>query len=152
MSFLHLFRKRKASSEITELKFTKLEDCAILPTKAHQSDSGYDLHSVSDCIIPVGSSKLISTKIKVEFPIGYSGIIFGRSGLASKHSIFVHSGIIDFGYTGELGVILFNLSDSDYHISKSDRIAQLLVVKLLSSQTENSPNPRSDSGFGSTGK
>ena len=154
MNFLHSFLKRKAEDTIEQVSFTSLNDLGKIPTKSHELDAGYDLYSIADCIIKPGRSELIHTSIRVEFPKGFCGIIFGRSGLAARHSILVHSGIIDYGYSGELGIVLFNLGETEYKILKGDRVAQLVITKIfppVSGITASRTGERADSGFGSSG-
>ncbi len=102
--------------------------------------------------------KLIPTGLFMEIPEGYEAQIRPRSGLALKNGITVLNtpGTIDADYRGEVGVILVNLSDSDFQIEDGDRIAQMViarheyaewtVVETLSS------SDRGAGGFGSTSK
>src|SRR5271156_6685874 len=104
MSFISKLLKRNEPHP--EIQFIKTKDLAITPTKTNELDAGYDLHSLKDFCIKPGSSEVIYTGIQVIFPKGYCGVIHGRSGLAARHSILTHTGIIDYGYEGEIGVIL----------------------------------------------
>ena len=67
-------------------------------------------------------------------------------------------GIVDSGYRGEIGVALVNMTDSVVHVSKGDRIAQLVVVPVctpsmvVSDMLSESVDGRGESGFGSTGR
>ena len=129
MSFISKLLKR--NEPYPDIQFIKTKELAITPTKTNELDAGYDLHSLKDFCITPGSSKLIYTGIQVIFPKGYCGIIHGRSGLAGRHSILTHTGVIDYGYEGEIGVILFNLSKQNYTILKGDRIGQLVISKIF---------------------
>jgi dUTP pyrophosphatase len=158
-SFLHnkIKRSNESPEKVSEdtIVFHKLSESAVIPTKRHASDAGYDLSSTIDLNLKSGSNHLFNTNIRVELPIGYCGTIYGRSGLALHNSITAHPGIIDQGYTGDLGVILFNLGKENYVIRKGDRIAQLVVVKVwqpldLDGQTQG--ETREKLGFGSTGE
>lgn len=53
-----------------------------------------------------------------------------RSGLSWKHHLDVGAGVIDSDYRGNVGVILFNLSHSDYEVKRGDRIAQLIIQRI----------------------
>lgn len=139
------------------LKFKVLKS-GILPTRAHREDAGFDLYTPEDFEICCTSVKLIKAKVCVEIPKGYAGFIMGRSSLNMK-GIICLTGVIDSGYTGELGVTLFN-SASDWignrKFKKGDRIAQLVVAKLADiddvvevDRLEDSE--RGTGGFGSTG-
>ena len=58
-----------------------------------------------------------------------------RSGLALKHGIDVGAGVVDYDYRGNVGVILFNFSDTDFEVKRGDRIAQLIIEKISMAQT-----------------
>lgn len=124
--------------------------------KAHPTDAGYDIRCAEHTVtIPAREYKLVSTKTSVAIPEGYVGIVKPRSGLALKNGIDVGAGVIDAGYRGEVGVLLFNHSDADFTIKYGDRIAQLVVVKLFDGEVaavEALPDSdRQSGGFGSTG-
>jgi len=91
------------------LKVMKLEKSAILPKKAHNGDAGFDLFAVEDVIIYPNETKLVPTGIAVNIPYGYMGDITGKSGLTSKTSLRVQRGIVDYGYQGEVKVIVSNV-------------------------------------------
>jgi len=78
-----------------------------------------------------------------------------RSGLAWKHSIDVGAGVIDADYRGDVGVILFNLSDKDFEVKRGDRIAQLILERIAIAVVEEvddlDVSVRGAGGFGSTG-
>jgi len=138
--------------------FKRLSDGAIIPTKAHQSDSGFDLYASEDVIIEPGETEVVPTGIAVELPKGFEAQVRPRSGVTAKTKLRVQLGTIDNGYTGEIGVIVDNIADDPigntsrylnfvdgseirqdedipdgtYHIRKGDRIAQLVVQPLPS--------------------
>ena len=103
---------------------------------------------------------VLETGISIEIPDGYFGMICSRSGLAAKHGLAVLNspGIIDSDYTGELKVILANLSNQSFTIKPGDRIAQLVISKYEAIDLDIMDNPvidtntiRGEKGFGSTG-
>ena len=102
--------------------------------------------------------KLVKTGLFVSLQPGYEAQVRPRSGLALKRGISVLNspGTIDADYRGEIGVILVNLSDSDFKIDSGDRIAQMVVAKheTVSWKTVDKLDDslRGDKGFGSTGK
>ena len=129
-----------------------------LPTKNYPSDAGWDLRSQQVRTIQPGDRTLIRTGTKVAIPYGSAGFICPRSGLALKHGITVLNapGVIDTGYTDEIGVILYNAGDEPFTVQKGDRIAQLVVVELLqhsllSVEDDEISGERGDNGFGSSG-
>ena len=138
------------------LKFEKTHELAKLPTKNHESDTGYDVYSVEDTVIPAKSNAVVGVGLKfASIPEGYWVKVESRSGIGFKHSILAHPGIIDCGYRGDAGVKLYNLSDKDYEVKAGDRIAQFVVYLNFSmpvewGKCENSE--RGGKGFGSSGK
>lgn len=142
-----------------EVKFIKTHPQAILPTKNNETDTGYDVYSVDEVVIPPKSSVKISCGLKVGYITGgYWFEIRGRSGMAFKHSIIPFMGTIDNEYRGVLGLLLFNLSDEEYKISVGDRVCQMTIVPLLQSKVsfmeeeEMVGTNRGIKGFGDSGK
>ena len=84
-----------------------LDPGAILPTRAHELDVGFDLYSREDAIVYANDSKTFDTGVHVAIPKGYSGDIEPKSGLMDKYNITT-DGTIDPGYTGAIKVKLFN--------------------------------------------
>jgi len=139
------------------MKVKKLVSDAVLPTKAHAGDLGYDLYAVEQVTIWGGETKLIPTGISIQFPEGYGGIIRDRSSVATKQQLFVVAGVIDNGYTGEIKVALHSSSEDVRTIYKGDKIAQLVLIPTVNFPIEEvseliSSDGRGDNGFGSTGK
>ena len=135
------------------LKFKALHIDAVIPTKAHPTDAGYDLYAVEDKWLTINKPTLIKTGIAMEIPKGCVGDIRPRSGLSAK-GVTVAYGTVDSGYRGEVKV---NMKAWCHKIHKGDRIAQLVVLPLVSFTTEQFDNELSKSdrgtkGFGSTGK
>ena len=130
---------------------------AQLPSKQHDIDIGYDLHSSKSYNLLPKKVTFIDTGISIELPEGYGGFILPRSGLASKHSITsINSpGLIDPGYTGEIKVPLINHSDEVYNLKLGERFAQLVLIEVNNASFEVvdklDDSIRSDKGFGSTG-
>ena len=101
---------------------------------------------------------LVKTGLFISLHPGYEAQVRPRSGLALKKGISVLNapGTIDADYRGEIGVILINLSDSDFKIDSGDRIAQMVVAKhetvFWKSVDKLDDSLRGDKGFGSTDK
>lgn len=135
----------------------RLNEDAIVPSYQHEGDAGFDLHSVTDCIINPGETALIRTGLSVALPVGYELQVRPRSGLALKHSITVLNtpGTVDSGYRGEVGVILINHSKDWFKVSKGDRVAQGVIAKHEVAEfievVEQEQSARGQGGFGSTG-
>ena len=90
--------------------FKRLSDDAIIPTKAHYTDSGFDLYASEDVIIEPGETAIVPTGIAVELPKGFEAQVRPRSGVTAKTKLRVQLGTIDNGFRGELGVIVDNIS------------------------------------------
>ena len=140
---------------IKKLNDTGTTGEAKIPTRANESDAGYDLYSTQRGIIPAKERKVVKTGIAIEIPPGYYGRVAPRSGLAVKKGIDVLAGVIDSGYRGEIGVVLQNLSDEDFYFSEGESIAQLILEQCNTISwvdvDELKDSERSDGGFGSTG-
>lgn len=138
--------------------FKRLTETAQIPTKAHETDSGFDLYADEDVIIPPGETRVIKTGIAIRLPIGFEGQIRPRSGVTSKTKLRVQLGTIDNSYTGEIGIIVDNISHQEGEhplVQRGDRIAQLVLAPVPMVETyeiEKLPNTeRGANGFGSSG-
>lgn len=139
------------------MKVKKVVEHAILPSKAHSGDLGYDLYAADQVTIYAGETHLISTGIAVQFPEGYGGLIRDRSSVATKRHLFNVAGVIDNGYTGEIKVALYNSTDGIQTIYRGDKIAQMILIPTVDFEVEEvtditSHDGRGDNGFGSTGQ
>ena len=103
-----------------------LSSRAIIPTKAHDTDAGYDLYTVETFELGIGERKAFKTDISIAIPVGLYGRIAPRSGLAFKKGIDVMAGIIDCSYRGEILIILINLGKEPVIINSGDKIAQII--------------------------
>ena len=140
------------------LKIQKCNENAVIPSFAKSGDAGMDLYVNEDKILKAHSFTDVGTGLKVEIPDGYEIQIRPRSGLALKNGVSVLNtpGTIDSGYRGEIRIILFNVSDTDFEIKSGMRMAQMVFAKLqqfeiveVNSVDENTE--RSTTGFGSSG-
>jgi len=142
------------------LKIKKLNALAKTPTYGSQYSAGADLYAATEQEITIqpGKTTLIKTGLSLEIPEGYAGLIYARSGLASKKGLAPANkvGVIDSDYRGEIMVALHNHSDSEQTVLPGERIAQLVVTPFLKCEFEEtdelSDTNRGEGGFGSTGK
>src|SRR5437588_5399863 len=86
--------------------------------------------------IPPNERMVISTGIAIATPPGTYARIAPRSGLAAKHSIDIGAGVIDQDYRREIKVILINHSKYTYQVRRGDRIAELILEKILLANPE----------------
>jgi dUTP pyrophosphatase len=131
-----------------------------LPAYGTEHSAGMDLRAFTGgpVILKPMERKLIPTGLYIEIPVGYEAQVRPRSGLALKHGITVLNspGTIDADYRGEIGVILINLSDSDFTVNDGDRIAQMVIAgheraELVQAEVIGN-TARGDGGFGHSGR
>jgi dUTP pyrophosphatase len=145
------------------IKVKRLTESAIIPTKAHETDAGFDLYSdKEDSIIPPKSRMGFGTGVSIVLPeIPYPNFntylrIAPRSGLSVKKGLDVFAGVIDLDYRGEIIVCLFNSSDEPVEIKKGDKIAQIIPTIILNDKLievqELDETERGTKGFGSSDK
>ncbi|KAH7068480.1 dUTPase-like protein [Paraphoma chrysanthemicola] len=144
-----------AASAEQQLQVLLLSDKARAPTKGSAYAAGHDLYSAKDITIPARGRALVPTDISISVPVGTYGRVAPRSGLANKHGIDTLAGVIDADYRGPVGVILANLSEVDFEVKVGDRIAQLIVEKIVMPEVvvveKLEESVRGAGGFGSTG-
>ncbi|OVA04039.1 DeoxyUTP pyrophosphatase [Macleaya cordata] len=137
------------------LKVKKLSEKAVTPSRASPLSAGYDLSSATETKVPARGKALIPTDLSIAIPKGTYARVAPRSGLAWKHSIDVGAGVIDADYRGPVGVILFNHSDVDFEVKLGDRVAQLIIEKIMTPDVleveDLDSTVRGSGGFGSTG-
>ena len=131
---------------------------AVIPSKGSSKAAGYDLYSISQETILPGETKLIHTGLTMAIEDGYAGFIFARSGLSTKEGLAPANkvGVIDSDYRGEIMVSLYNQSDKERTVTKGERIAQLIFLRVDESELvlcdSLDETERGQGGFGSTGK
>ncbi len=141
------------------VKFVKLKDNAIVPTYGTEFSAGADLYALPDSAIKIdaGETVLIHTGIAMQIPDGYAGMIFARSGIATKRGLAPANkvGVIDSDYRGEIMVALHNHSDKVQEIAAGERVAQLVIMPYITAEFVESEalqeTERASGGFGSTG-
>ncbi len=140
---------------MNKFKVLRLNEDAKLPTRGYSTDCGLDIYSLENAIVGPGEGVMLSTGICAQFDVGYVGMLTDRSSMAKK-GFKVAGGIIDPGYTGELKVVLRNVSDELLDVRKNDRIAQLLIIPILTPEVEEvtklESGQRGPCGLGSTGR
>ena len=146
---------------MVKVNFKRLDKNAHAPTYGSQFAAGADLYALTNgetVSFSPGETKMIHTGIAVEIPVGYAGLIYARSGIATKRGLAPANkvGVIDSDYRGELLVSLHNHSDKIQEITDGERIAQLVITPFLAAEfcetEELSDIARGEGGFGSTGK
>ena len=143
-----------------KIKYTRLSWRAQSPEYATSGAAGADLRACTDDAVSIapGETVLIPTGIAVEIPAGYVGLVYARSGLASKRGLAPANkvGVIDSDYRGEIFVPLHNHSNESACVEPGERIAQLVITPVLTPEfvvaEDLSGTGRGENGFGSTGR
>ena len=132
-----------------------LEHHGIMPDRAHTDDAGLDLFSPVDFFVGPQQRFTLWTGVRMQLPKGTCGLIRSKSGLMKKKGI-ITDGVIDAGYTGQIGVTLINTTNRKVWFEKGDKVAQIvifpveypnLVLTEVMDETE-----RGEDGFGSSGR
>ena len=110
------------------LMVMKLHPNAVVPSRGTAGSAGFDLSSVEEATVKLGSRQLIHTGIAVACPSGTYFRIAPRSGLALRHSLGIGAGVVDPDYRGEIMVLLINDGTSPFHVQPGDRVADFLQV------------------------
>lgn len=166
-----------------QLQIKLLSENATLPTRNHSTDAGFDIYAAETMILEPQDKSLITTDIAVNIPKGYVGLLTSRSGVSSKTHLVVETGKIDAGFQGHMKINIKNdyednkgetifkrdLKDKiiiederhlykqgTYVINKGERLAQLVIVPIVTPQLQvvdefSEVSERGDKGFGSSG-
>ena len=130
-----------------------------IPAPATGASAGADLLAAvaETVVLAPGASALIPTGVAIQLPSGFEAQVRPRSGLAAKHGVTILNspGTIDADYRGEIAVILLNLGDEPFNVTRGMRIAQMVIAPVFRAQwrevDELDDSERGAGGFGSTG-
>lgn len=170
---------------MNNLNIKLLSDNATTPTRAYGVSAGLDIYAAETVVIEPQEKILLATDIAVDIPEGYVGLLTSRSGVSSKTHLVVETGKIDAGYNGHMKVNIKNdsqrnvatghfgfgdylnvkgekITDTNstigetYKINKGDKIAQLVIVPIVTPEVNvveefESESERGTNGFGSSG-
>lgn len=136
------------------IKFIRMSETAIVPSRGSDGAAGYDLHSSGLIQIRPGCRALVDTGISTEYADSVGARIMPRSGL-SVRGIDIGAGLVDSDYRGEIKVLLINNSRETIRVNRGDRIAQIVFFPVFTNAIEwhgtVSETGRGAYGFGSTG-
>lgn len=134
----------------------KIVDGGTVPSYGSDGAAALDVCARQSGMVLSGERKTIALGFCIQIPVGYVGLITGRSGLASKKGVDLFGGVIDSDYRGECHAILFNSDRYPLAYVAGDRIAQMLIVPCLRAELqlveELTASERGTAGFGSSGK
>ena len=141
------------------VEIKKLREGATIPTYGSKNAAGADLYACLDEALTLmpGETFLVPTGLSMALPEGYAGLIYARSGLASKKGLAPANkvGVVDSDYRGEVMVALHNHSNKAATIEPNERIAQLVITPSIAAAfsvvDELDVTERGEGGFGSTG-
>ena len=143
-----------------DVRIKKLREGAQAPSYGSEFAAGCDLYAcleAGEVTVAAGETVLIPTGWAFELPVGYAGLIYARSGLATKSGLAPANkvGVVDCDYRGEVCVALHNHSGESRTIESGERVAQLVLVPYLTAAYQQADSLtdtlRGDGGFGSTG-
>lgn len=142
-----------------EVGIKKLSDKATVPAYGSEFAAGADLYACieQDIVVAPHTTVMIPTGIALELPVGYAGLIYARSGLASKKGLAPANkvGVVDCDYRGEVKVALHNHGETEQTVAVGERVAQLVITPYITAKfivkDELSDTVRGAGGFGSTG-
>ena len=137
----------------THILVKRHSEYAKLPTLSYDDSAGMDLYAAETVTIPPGKSRIVSTDLEIQIPIGYCGKLMARSGLAFDHRIMIGAGLIDAGYEAPIKVIVFNLGEEDYNVNVGSAFCQMVISPITMGMiVERLPEKgkRGGRGFGSS--
>lgn len=142
-----------------KVNIKKLSEKAIIPSYGSEFAAGADLYACIDSEVTVNPHQtvVIPTGVALELPVGYAGLIYARSGLATKKGLAPANkvGVVDCDYRGEVKVALHNHSEISQTVAVGERVAQLVITPYITAEfiavDELSTTVRGAGGFGSTG-
>ena len=142
-----------------KVNIKKLNEKAVIPAYGSEFAAGADLYACieNDVTVQPHQTVLIPTGIALELPVGYAGLIYARSGLATKKGLAPANkvGVVDCDYRGEVKVSLHNHSEVAQTVAVGERVAQLVITPYITAEfvlaDELSDTVRGAGGFGSTG-
>lgn len=159
-SFDDMDKELREMYENKTLNVQLIHEDAVMPSYAYPSDSGFDVYSVEEVILPPFGRALVPTGLKLGFDEGFEIQIRPKSGLAINQGLTVLNtpGTVDSGYNGEIKVIIFNTNNATVTIPKGMKVAQAVLCPVINGKyvkfqvlDKLEDKDRGDNGFGSTG-
>jgi dUTP pyrophosphatase len=132
---------------LTVAKRKNNNDFSRYPDRKTRESAGLDLYASMSISLKPMDRVLMATGILMNIPAGHYGKIHDTSSLALNHGIQVHQGIIDSDYTGEIFVLLFNLSTVEVKIGQGTKIAQIIIASYLKDEPLILPDYEADNPY-----
>lgn len=142
-----------------EVKIKKLSENATIPIRGSVKSAGYDLYvsTTEEKVIEPHTTRMFNTDLAIEFPEGYFGAVFPRSGISAKRGLRLANcvAVIDEDFRGNIGIPIHNDNDEPRTIDPKERVAQIVFLPYKDVEfvevEELSNTERGNKGFGSTG-
>lgn len=106
-----------------------VDEGGFMPLKAHEADAGFDLFAPDDFVVSTEAPAIIDTKVHIQIPKGYVGMIMPKSGLNIKENI-LSFGVVDAEFENTIVVKLYKLGGDNYRIKKGDKISQIIFLPI----------------------
>jgi len=157
VDFSNLIKSKKFKRNVNVFNVEKVFDDAFIPTRAHPSDSGWDVMCPYDVVIQPKDMTLIDLGIRINISSGYEIQARSRSGIATKYNTMLVLGVgtIDEGFRGSVRLPMYNFGDNPIQFKRGSRIAQLVIKRtepiILKEGKVNMDTDRGEGGFGSSG-
>lgn len=138
-------------------KLKPLKPITVLPKKAHDRNTGFDVfNNEASMVIWPDEKRKIKLGFAIELPEGYVALIQEKSGMAFKNGLITIGNVIDATYRGECHAIVWNTGDRPITIELGTKVAQMLIMPCYTGSAyrvvdELSESTRGEDGFGSTG-
>ena len=120
-------RKEKRMSKL--YVDVKLDEGAKMPTKAHETDAGFDLYTPSGFTVKAGGSAVVETGVHMVIPKGWCGLLVSKSGLNTRCDINT-TGLVDAEYTGGIVVNVQNHGCDDYTFCAGEKVSQIVILPV----------------------
>ena len=138
------------------MKIKLLDDHAKAPTKAHDTDSGYDFYALEDVVVKADGVTKVATGVALQLPPHIWMKIEAKSGRAIKNNLGVTAGVIDNEYRGPIVLAVVNYGSDFQMIKRGEKVAQGVLMPLVICGSEvvkefDGDTERGENGFGSTG-
>jgi dUTP pyrophosphatase len=142
-----------------KVSIKKIHGNSKVPGYAHGTDAGIDLYYYGDDVmLAPGARGVFATGIAIAIPRLYVGLIWDKSGVATKEGLKVLGGVVDAGYRGEVMVALLNTSSETVLLTRGRKLAQMLIqpvmhphIEIVDGELPAAEDERGEGGFGSTG-
>ncbi len=141
--------------DAAKIKYQRLREDAIPPSVSQKGDAAADLFAIEDITIPARSHALVKTGIAIELPRGFEWRFKSRSGLSLKQGIEKGAGLIDTSYRNEVGVVLYNHTDEDYHVKRGQAVVNASLHRYtypVFEEVEELSSTERSAGWGSSGR